>query len=70
MTNWVTLIGPSTLVVPVSTLPVNVVSSLTLTVSLASLKPSVTGVTLIVSVEVSVLTPSVTVYVATGTGPL
>ena len=40
---------------------VSVESSLTDTVSFASAKPSVTGVTLIVSVDVSVLTPSVTV---------
>ena len=47
------------------------VSSSALTASSASVKPSFTGVTVIVSVEVSsVPDPSVTVYVATGTGPL
>ena len=57
----VTVTGPSTLVVPVSTDPVSVVSSLVLTVSLSSVKGSSTGVTEIVSVEVSPLEPSVIV---------
>ena len=57
----VTVTGPSTLVVPVSTLPFSVVSSLTLSTSFASVKASSTGFTVIVSVEVSVLEPSVIV---------
>ena len=57
-----TLTGPSTLEVPVSTLPVTAVSSLVVTVSLASVKLSSTGVTLMFRVEVtSVPEPSVTV---------
>ena len=67
---FVTDSGPSTLVVPARTVPVRVVSSSTETTSSASVKPSATGVTPIVRLEVSVVTPSVTVYVATGTGPL
>jgi hypothetical protein len=57
----VTLTDPSTLLVPVRTEPARAVSSLTLTVSSASAKPSVTGATLIVNVDVSLLVPSVTV---------
>ncbi|MNP48547.1 hypothetical protein D3C76_1426760 [compost metagenome] len=53
-----TLTGPSTLLVPVRTLPVTAVSSLVVTLSLRSLKLSSTGVTLMVRVEVE---PSVTV---------
>ncbi|MNP84834.1 hypothetical protein D3C76_1843150 [compost metagenome] len=57
-----TLTGPSTLEVPVNTLPVTAVSSLVVTVSLRSLKLSSTGVTLMVRVEVTLLPePSVTV---------
>ena len=57
----VTVTGPSTLEVPVSTEPVSVVSSLVLTVSSASVNGSSTGLTVIVSVEVSPLEPSVIV---------
>ncbi|MNR46084.1 hypothetical protein D3C85_1650080 [compost metagenome] len=57
----VTRTSPSTLLVPPSTLPSRVVSSATLTVSLPSLKSSVTGVTLMLRVELSLLTPSLTV---------
>ncbi|MNY46312.1 hypothetical protein D3C86_1814810 [compost metagenome] len=57
-----TLTGPSTLLVPVRTLPVTAVSSLVVTVSLMSVKLSSTGVTLMVRVEVTLLPePSVTV---------
>ncbi|MNP72916.1 hypothetical protein D3C76_1695540 [compost metagenome] len=55
---FTTLTGPSTLLVPVNTLPVTAVSSAVLTLSLRSLKLSSTGVTLMVRVEVE---PSVTV---------
>ena len=55
------LSGPSTLVVPVSRLPLTGVSSCVVTISLASLRPSATGVMLIVSVDASLFTPSVTV---------
>ncbi|MNR42197.1 hypothetical protein D3C85_1606830 [compost metagenome] len=58
MVKLTTLTGPSTLEVPVNTLPVTAVSSLVLTLSLRSLKLSSTGVTLMVRVEVE---PSVTV---------
>ncbi|MNR57669.1 hypothetical protein D3C85_1784990 [compost metagenome] len=58
MVKFTTLTGPSTLLVPVRTLPVTAVSSLVLTLSLRSLKLSSTGVTLMVRVEVE---PSVTV---------
>ena len=56
------LTGPSTLVVPVSRLPVLApLSSATLTVSSASVKSSLTGVTVMDSVELSsVPEPSVT----------
>ena len=57
----VTVTAPSTLLVPVSTLPVWLASSAPLTTSLASVKPSATGGTVIVRVEVSVLEPSVIV---------
>ncbi|MNI94334.1 hypothetical protein D3C73_1524200 [compost metagenome] len=57
-----TLTGPSTLEVPVRMLPVTAVSSWVETVSLASVKLSSTGVTLMVRVEVTLLPePSVTV---------
>ncbi|MNO09067.1 hypothetical protein D3C81_2320350 [compost metagenome] len=57
-----TLTGPSTLEVPVNTLPVMAVSSAVVTVSLMSVKLSSTGVTLMVRVEVTLLPePSVTV---------
>ncbi|MNF19340.1 hypothetical protein D3C80_2240580 [compost metagenome] len=56
------LTGPSKLEVPFSTLPVATVSSRVETVSLASVKLSLTGVTLMFRVEVSsVPEPSVTV---------
>ncbi|MNC56322.1 hypothetical protein D3C75_1059080 [compost metagenome] len=58
MVKLTTLTGPSTLLVPVRTLPVTAVSSLVVTLSLRSLKLSSTGVTLMVRVEVE---PSVTV---------
>ncbi|MNL74186.1 hypothetical protein D3C87_1997760 [compost metagenome] len=62
MLKFTTLTGPSTLEVPVRTLPVTAVSSLVVTVSLMSVKPSSTGVTLMFRVEVSsVPEPSVTV---------
>ncbi|VVP59275.1 hypothetical protein PS843_05949 [Pseudomonas fluorescens] len=62
MVKFTTLTGPSTLLVPVRTLPVTAVSSLVLTVSLRSVKLSSTGVTLMVRVEVTLLPePSVTV---------
>src|SRR6478609_7904199 len=66
----VTVTAPSTLVVPVRTLLVSGVSSAVVTDSLASVNASSTGVTAIVSVDVSVLEPSLVMYVATGTGPL
>ena len=47
--------------VPVSTLPVATLSSAMVTLSSASVKPSATGVTVIFSIEVSLLMPSVTV---------
>ncbi|MNF70540.1 hypothetical protein D3C84_524510 [compost metagenome] len=57
-----TLTGPSTLLVPVRTLPVRTVSSGVETISLASENLSLTGVTLMFSVEVSLVPePSVTV---------
>ncbi|VVP15949.1 hypothetical protein PS893_03582 [Pseudomonas fluorescens] len=62
MVKFTTLTGPSTLEVPVNTLPVKAVSSRVETVSLASVKLSLTGVTLMVRVEVTLLPePSVTV---------
>ncbi|VVN49461.1 hypothetical protein PS647_06337 [Pseudomonas fluorescens] len=62
MVKLTTLTGPSTLEVPVNTLPVTAVSSLVVTLSLRSLKLSSTGVTLMVRVEVTLLPePSVTV---------
>ncbi|MNI86134.1 hypothetical protein D3C73_1431980 [compost metagenome] len=62
MVKLTTLTGPSTLLVPVRTLPVTAVSSRVETVSLASVKLSSTGVTLMFRVEVSsVPEPSVTV---------
>ncbi|MMZ67179.1 hypothetical protein D1872_297340 [compost metagenome] len=62
MVKFTTLTGPSTLLVPVRTLPVTAVSSLVVTLSLRSLKLSSTGVTLMVRVEVTLLPePSVTV---------
>ncbi|MNH36506.1 hypothetical protein D3C79_973020 [compost metagenome] len=62
MVKLTTLTGPSTLEVPVNTLPVTAVSSLVLTLSLMSVKLSSTGVTLMVRVEVTLLPePSVTV---------
>ncbi|MNN74881.1 hypothetical protein D3C81_1911270 [compost metagenome] len=62
MVKLTTLTGPSTLLVPVRTLPVTAVSSLVLTLSLRSLKLSSTGVTLMFRVEVTLLPePSVTV---------
>ena len=62
----VTRTAPSTLLVPVSTLPASTVSSATLTVSLPSVKPSVTGVTLMLRVE---LLPVLVVYATVGTVP-
>ncbi|VVN46690.1 hypothetical protein PS673_05804 [Pseudomonas fluorescens] len=62
MVKLTTLTGPSTLLVPVRTLPVTAVSSLVVTLSLRSLKLSSTGVTLMVRVEVTLLPePSVMV---------
>ncbi|MOA70763.1 hypothetical protein D3C78_1999000 [compost metagenome] len=62
MVKFTTLTGPSTLLVPVRTLPVTAVSSLVVTLSLRSVKLSSTGVTLMVRVEVTLLPePSVTV---------
>ncbi|MNW16021.1 hypothetical protein D3C71_2147200 [compost metagenome] len=62
MVKFTTLTGPSTLLVPVRTLPVRAASSRVETVSLASVKLSSTGVTLMVRVEVTLLPePSVTV---------
>ncbi|VVN46624.1 hypothetical protein PS673_05799 [Pseudomonas fluorescens] len=62
MLKFTTLTGPSTLLVPVRTLPVTAVSSAVVTVSLRSVKLSSTGVTLMVRVEVTLLPePSVTV---------
>ncbi|MNE97161.1 hypothetical protein PS893_05804 [Pseudomonas fluorescens] len=62
MVKLTTLTGPSTLLVPVRTLPVTAVSSLVVTFSLRSVKLSSTGVTLMVRVEVTLLPePSVTV---------
>ncbi|MNF12047.1 hypothetical protein D3C80_2134150 [compost metagenome] len=62
MVKLTTLTGPSTLEVPVNTLPVKAVSSAVVTVSLRSVKLSSTGVTLMFSVEVTLLPePSVTV---------
>ncbi|MNT69199.1 hypothetical protein D3C72_2075040 [compost metagenome] len=62
MVKFTTLTGPSTLLVPVRTLPVTAVSSLVVTLSLMSVKLSSTGVTLMVRVEVTLLPePSVTV---------
>ena len=57
----VTVTGPSTLVVPLSTEPVSVVSSFTLTFSSASVKGSSTGVTFSVRVAVALALPSLTV---------
>ncbi|MNG27156.1 hypothetical protein D3C84_1122440 [compost metagenome] len=62
MVKLTTLTGPSTLEVPVRTLPVTAVSSAVLTLSLRSVKLSSTGVTLMFRVEVTLLPePSVTV---------
>ncbi|MCY1188810.1 hypothetical protein D9M73_299780 [compost metagenome] len=62
MVKLTTLTGPSTLEVPVNTLPVTAVSSAVVTLSLRSVKLSSTGVTLMVRVEVTLLPePSVTV---------
>ncbi|MNJ03867.1 hypothetical protein D3C73_1643710 [compost metagenome] len=62
MLKLTTLTGPSTLEVPLRTLPLRAVSSRVDTVSLASLKLSFTGVTLMFRVEVSLgPEPSVTV---------
>ncbi|MNP34245.1 hypothetical protein D3C76_1275210 [compost metagenome] len=62
MVKLTTLTGPSTLLVPVRTLPLRAVSSGVDSVSLASAKLSLTGVTLMFRVEVSsVPEPSVTV---------
>ncbi|MNC73197.1 hypothetical protein D3C75_1243560 [compost metagenome] len=62
MVKFTTLTGPSTLLVPVRTLPVTAVSSAVVTLSLRSVKLSSTGVTLMVRVEVTLLPePSVTV---------
>ncbi|MNR34080.1 hypothetical protein D3C85_1518200 [compost metagenome] len=62
MVKFTTLTGPSTLLVPVRTLPVTAVSSAVVTLSLMSVKLSSTGVTLMFRVEVSsVPEPSVTV---------
>ncbi|MCY1558309.1 hypothetical protein D9M68_952310 [compost metagenome] len=62
MVKLTTLTGPSTLLVPVRTLPVTAVSSAVVTLSLRSVKLSSTGVTLMVRVEVTLLPePSVTV---------
>ncbi len=53
------------------TLPVlGPLSSAMVTVSLPSVKSSLTGETVISKVETSVLSPSVRVYVTLGTGPL
>ncbi|MNI12735.1 hypothetical protein D3C73_659290 [compost metagenome] len=62
MVKLTTLTGPSTLLVPLRTLPVRAVSSRVDTVSLTSVKLSSTGVTLMFRVEVSFgPEPSVTV---------
>ncbi|MNC79534.1 hypothetical protein D3C75_1320380 [compost metagenome] len=62
MVKLTTLTGPSTLLVPVRTLPVTAVSSAVVTVSLRSVKLSSTGVTLMFRLEVTLLPePSVTV---------
>ena len=62
MLKLTTLTWPSTLLVPVRTLPDSAVSSKVETFSLASVKLSLTGVTLMFSVEVSLgPEPSVTV---------
>ncbi|MNF70536.1 hypothetical protein D3C84_524470 [compost metagenome] len=62
MVKFTTLTGPSTLVVSARTLPVRAVSSRVEWFSLASVKLSSTGVTLMFSVEVSLVPePSVTV---------
>ncbi|MNI77303.1 hypothetical protein D3C73_1335880 [compost metagenome] len=49
MVKFTTLTGPSTLLVPVRTLPLKAVSSRVEGVSLASVKLSLTGVTLMFS---------------------
>ncbi|MNP76930.1 hypothetical protein D3C76_1742630 [compost metagenome] len=62
MVKLTTLTGPSTLEVPVRTLPLTGASSAVVTRSLASTKLSSTGVTLMFRVEVTLLPePSVTV---------
>ncbi|MNG39654.1 hypothetical protein D3C84_1278400 [compost metagenome] len=62
MVKLTTVTGPSTLEVPVRTLPLRAVSSRVESVSLASLKLSSTGVTLMFRVEMSLgPEPSVTV---------
>ncbi|VVN47425.1 hypothetical protein PS659_05975 [Pseudomonas fluorescens] len=62
MVKLATLTGPSTLLVPVRTLPLIGASSWVETVSLRSVKLSSTGVTLMFRVEVTLLPePSVTV---------
>ncbi|WP_179107021.1 hypothetical protein [Variovorax sp. KK3] len=53
-----------------STEPESGVSSFVATTSSASVNGSSTGATLIVSVDVSPLDPSVMLYVTAGTGPL
>ncbi|MNO03160.1 hypothetical protein D3C81_2237830 [compost metagenome] len=66
MVKLTTLTGPSTLLVPVRTLPLKAVSSRVETVSLASVKLSLTGVTLMFS---ELLEPVLVVYVTCGTLP-
>ncbi|MNN59764.1 hypothetical protein D3C81_1749050 [compost metagenome] len=62
MVKLTTLTGPSTLLVPVRTLPLTGASSWVETVSLRSVKLSSTGVTSMFRVEVTLLPePSVTV---------
>ncbi|VVN47417.1 hypothetical protein PS659_05974 [Pseudomonas fluorescens] len=62
MVKLTTLTGPSTLLVPVKTLPLIGASSAVVTRSLASVKLSSTGVTLMVRVELTLLPePSLTV---------
>ncbi|MNV82820.1 hypothetical protein PS659_05972 [Pseudomonas fluorescens] len=66
MVKLTTLTGPSTLLVPVRTLPLKAVSSRVEGVSLASVKLSLTGVTLMFS---ELLEPVLVVYVTCGTLP-
>ncbi len=61
---------PSGSVSFVKTLPVTGVSSVALTTSSTATGKSLTAVTVIAKVPVSVLVPSVIVYVITGTVPL